>query len=150
MSAAIEHYAVGDEIEVTILSIDVDRLRISLGIKQCSAHPWQTFVDQYDVGDQIVGRIREIHMKRLVVDLPGEATGTVRLPNSSIGDAAEQYDLGGKIDLVILEISLWHDWIELGLRRRGDGPLPQEVSPNMPTPPKPLASVVSTPLVRRR
>lgn len=139
---AIERYVVGDQIEVSILAIDVDRQRISLGIKQCAAdNPWQTFADQYDVGDQVVGNIREIHERILVVDLPGGVTGKVHLPKSSV----EQFGLGDEIDLVILEISLRHGLIELGLIRPGDGPSTQEVRPDKPTAPKPLASVVSKP-----
>ncbi len=132
---AIKRYAVGDHIEVSILSIDVDMQRISLGIKQCTTNPYQAFADQHSAGDHIVGRIHAIKVT-VFVDLPGGVSGTVK--NAPIG--VERFGLGDEIDLVILDISVRRSQIWLGLKSRGDGPAAQVVEPNRPIAPKPILS----------
>jgi len=51
---------VGDEIEVMVLDVDADRRRVSLGIKQCKANPWEEFAAIHNKGDQITGQIKSI------------------------------------------------------------------------------------------
>ena len=50
----------GDEVEVMILEIDEDRRRISLGMKQCRANPWEEFAMNYNKGDKVSGQIKSI------------------------------------------------------------------------------------------
>ena len=47
----------GDEVEVMILEIDEDRRRISLGMKQCQANPWEEFAANHNKGDKISGEL---------------------------------------------------------------------------------------------
>src|SRR5690606_41526297 len=51
---------VGDEVEVMILEIDVDRRRISLGMEQCMPNPWEDFAREYKKGDKVKGQIKSI------------------------------------------------------------------------------------------
>ena len=50
----------GDEVEVMILEIDEDRRRISLGMKQCQANPWEEFAANHNKGDKISGAVKSI------------------------------------------------------------------------------------------
>lgn len=122
-------------VEVMILSIDVERQRVSLGIKQID-NPYEAFADRYAVGDSVLGRVREIEYRKLVVDLPGGLSGVVRLGDARFSEA--RFAVGDELRLVIREIWARHGVIELRLDDdEGDySAVPVEPS----KPPSPLSS----------
>lgn len=75
----------GQEIEVIILSIDLEQRRISLGHKQIRDNPWDTFADRYGVGIDTEGRIVRIIEKGVIVELPDGVDGFV--PTSQLSFA---------------------------------------------------------------
>ena len=66
---------VGDEIEVMVLDVDSDRRRVSLGIKQCKANPWEEFAAIHKKGDQITGQIKSITDFGVFIGLDGGIDG---------------------------------------------------------------------------
>ena len=66
---------VGDEIEVMVLDVDSDRRRVSLGIKQCNANPWEEFAAIHKKGDQITGQIKSITDFGVFIGLDGGIDG---------------------------------------------------------------------------
>ena len=70
---------VGDEIEVMVLDVDSDRRRVSLGIKQCNANPWEEFAATHDKNDRITGQIRSITDFGVFIGLDGGIDGLIHL-----------------------------------------------------------------------
>jgi small subunit ribosomal protein S1 len=73
----------GDEVEVMILEIDEDRRRISLGMKQCMANPWDDFAINHKKGDKVKGAIKSITDFGIFIGLPGGIDGLVHLSDLS-------------------------------------------------------------------
>ena len=73
----------GDEVEVMILEIDEERRRISLGMKQCMANPWDDFAMNHKKGDKVTGMIKSITDFGVFVGLPGGIDGLVHLSDLS-------------------------------------------------------------------
>ncbi|MBR7552007.1 S1 RNA-binding domain-containing protein, partial [Mycobacterium tuberculosis] len=67
----------GDEVEVMVLDIDEDKRRISLGMKQCKANPWDDFSRNHKKGDKLTGQIKSITDFGVFIGLPGGIDGLV-------------------------------------------------------------------------
>ncbi|MBK9130696.1 MAG: 30S ribosomal protein S1 [Gammaproteobacteria bacterium] len=111
----------GDEIEVMVLDIDVDRRRISLGIKQCQSNPWEDFASRHNKGDKISGVIKSITDFGIFVGLEGGIDGLLHLSDLSWNAAGEEavhnYKKGDEIETVILAIDPERERISLGIKQ---------------------------------
>ena len=109
------------EVDVMVLDIDLEKRRISLGIKQCAANPWQEFADQFKTGSEIEGEIRNITEFGLFVGLNAEIDGLVHLSDISWdvqGDEAIQdYKKGDKVKTKLLEVDVEKERISLGIKQ---------------------------------
>ena len=81
---------VGTEVEVIVLDIDAERRRISLGMKQCRANPWDEFAAHHNKGDKIVGTIKSITDFGIFIGLDGGIDGLVHLSDISWNEAGEE------------------------------------------------------------
>ncbi|MDH5206340.1 MAG: 30S ribosomal protein S1, partial [Hylemonella sp.] len=79
--------ALGDEVEVMVLEIDEDKRRISLGMKQCKANPWQEFAQNTKRGDRVTGPIKSITDFGVFVGLAAGIDGLVHLSDLSWNEA---------------------------------------------------------------
>ena len=77
---------VGIEIEVMVLDIDDERRRISLGIKQCKANPWEDFAHTHDKGEKVTGKIKSITDFGIFIGLEGGIDGLVHLSDIAWND----------------------------------------------------------------
>jgi len=96
----------GDEIEVVILSVDVDQRRISLGHKQIGENPWETFGEKYSVGTDVEGTIVRIIEKGVIVELPLGVDGFVpvsQLATAQVKSVAEKFKVGDVLPLKVVE-----------------------------------------------
>jgi len=111
----------GDELEVKILDIDQDRRRISLGMKQCHANPWEEFAGTHNKGDKIAGTIKSITDFGIFVGLEGNIDGLLHLSDLSWSEAGEEavrnYKKGDEIETVILAIDPERERISLGIKQ---------------------------------
>ena len=111
----------GDELEVKILDIDQDRRRISLGMKQCHANPWEEFAATHNKGDKIAGTIKSITDFGIFVGLEGNIDGLLHLSDLSWSEAGEEavrnYKKGDEIETVILAIDPERERISLGVKQ---------------------------------
>ena len=118
--------AVGDEVEVMVLDIDEDRRRISLGIKQCRANPWDEFAATHATGDRIRGRIKSITDFGIFIGLAGGIDGLVYLSDISWNEPGEsavrRYSKGEEVDSVILSIDPERERISLGIKQLDQEP----------------------------
>jgi small subunit ribosomal protein S1 len=116
---------VGDETEVLVLEIDGERRRISLGMKQCVANPWQEFSGTANKGDKVTGQIKSITDFGVFVGLPGNIDGLVHLSDLSWTETGEEavrrFKKGDEVEAVVLAIDVERERISLGIKQlQGD------------------------------
>src|SRR5690606_877441 len=96
----------GEEVEVMVLEIDEDRRRISLGMKQCRANPWEDFAINFKRGDKVRGAIKSITDFGVFVGLPGGIDGLVHLSDLSWSESGEaavrNCKQGDEVEAVVL------------------------------------------------
>ncbi len=116
----------GDEVEVMILEIDEDRRRISLGMKQCLANPWDDFAMNHKKGDKVRGAIKSITDFGIFIGLPGGIDGLVHLSDlswSATGEEAKQnFKKGDEVEAVVLSIDVEKERISLGVKQLDGDP----------------------------
>ena len=124
----------GDEVEVMILEIDEDRRRISLGMKQCQANPWEEFATNHNKGDKISGAVKSITDFGVFVGLPGGIDGLVHLSDLSWTEAGEEavrkYKKGEEVEAVVLAIDVDKERISLGIKQLEGDPFGNFISVN--------------------
>lgn len=125
---------VGDEVEVMILEIDEDRRRISLGMKQCLANPWNEFADNFHKGDKLKGAIKSITDFGVFVGLPGGIDGLVHLSDLSWNEAGEEavrkFKKGDEVEAIVLSIDVEKERISLGIKQMEGDPFNNFVAMN--------------------
>ena len=117
---------VGDEVEVMVLDIDEERRRISLGIKQCRANPWEEFGAINAKGDRIRGTIKSITDFGIFIGLDGSIDGLVHLSDISWNEPGEsavrRYSKGEEVETIILSVDPDRERISLGIKQLDQDP----------------------------
>ncbi|BCN23750.1 30S ribosomal protein S1 [Vibrio alfacsensis] len=125
---------VGDEVEVMVLEIDEERRRISLGLKQCKANPWQSFAEAQAKGDKVTGKIKSITDFGIFIGLDGGIDGLVHLSDISWNVAGEEavreYKKGDEISAVVLAVDAERERISLGVKQMENDPFNAYVADN--------------------
>jgi small subunit ribosomal protein S1 len=131
----------GDEVEVMVLDIDIDRRRISLGIKQTQQNPWEEFAARHNKGDRVNGVIKSITDFGIFVGLEGGIDGLLHLSDLSWNipgeEAVRNYKKGDEIEAVILAIDPERERISLGIKQLERDPFESYVADH------PKGSIVS-------
>tara|TARA_R110001592_G_scaffold29350_9_gene106610 strand:- start:27543 stop:29258 length:1716 start_codon:yes stop_codon:yes gene_type:complete len=114
------------EVEVEILEVDLEKRRISLGLKQCQDNPWAKFSDDFKVDQEIEGEIRNITEFGLFVGLTEEIDGMVHLSDLSwedqTEDALKEFKKGDVVKAKILEMDPERERIALGIKQLSEDP----------------------------
>jgi small subunit ribosomal protein S1 len=112
---------IGQEVEVMVLDIDEERRRISLGIKQCYANPWDEFGATRNKGDIVKGTIKSITDFGIFIGLEGEIDGLVHLSDISWHEPGEEavrkFTKGDEIEAVVLSVDPERERISLGIKQ---------------------------------
>jgi len=120
---------VGDEVEVMVLDVDEERRRISLGIKQTRANPWETFAVMYKKGDRVSGAIKSITDFGIFVGLDGGIDGLVHLSDLSWNMTGEElvrnFKKGEDVEAVVLAVDPERERISLGVKQLEQDPFGQ-------------------------
>lgn len=131
----------GDEVEVMVLDIDAERRRISLGIKQCQANPWEEFSMTHNKGDKVSGAIKSITDFGIFIGLDGGIDGLIHLSDISWEEDNEElirdFKKGDEVEAVVLAIDPERERISLGIKQLQDDPFSAYLSEN------PRGSIVS-------
>ena len=126
--------SLGDEVEVMILEIDEDRRRISLGIKQCQANPWDEFAANYKKGDKVSGAIKSITDFGVFIGLPGGIDGLIHLSDLSWNvpgeTAVRDFKKGQELEAAVLGIDVERERISLGIKQLDGDPFNNYVGIN--------------------
>ncbi len=124
----------GDEVEVMVLDIDEDKRRISLGMKQCKANPWDDFARNQKKGDKLAGQIKSITDFGVFIGLPGGIDGLVHLSDLSWQETGEEavrkYKKGDEVEAVVLAIDVDKERISLGIKQLSGDPFNNFISAN--------------------
>ena len=124
----------GEEVEVMVLEIDEDKRRISLGMKQCRANPWEEFAANVHRGDKVRGPIKSITDFGVFVGLAQGIDGLVHLSDLSWHEAGEaavrNYKKGQEVDAVVLGIDVERERISLGIKQLDGDPFVNYTSVN--------------------
>ena len=119
--------ALGDEVEVMILEIDEDRRRISLGMKQCKANPWDEFAANFKKNDKVSGQIKSITDFGIFIGLPGGIDGLVHLSDLSWTatgeEAVRNFKKGDEQEALVLSIDVERERISLGIKQLEGDPV---------------------------
>jgi small subunit ribosomal protein S1 len=111
----------GEEVEVMVLDIDEERRRISLGLKQCKASPWDAFAATHNKGDKIVGKIKSITDFGIFIGLDGGIDGLVHLSDISWNtpgeEAVQTYKKGDEVEAIVLSVDPERERISLGIKQ---------------------------------
>ncbi|SNX28155.1 SSU ribosomal protein S1P [Polynucleobacter meluiroseus] len=118
--------ALGTEVEVMVLDIDEDKRRISLGVKQCKANPWEEFSRAQQKGDKLTGAIKSITDFGVFIGLPGGIDGLVHLSDISWNEPGEEavkkYKKGDEVEATVLAIDVEKERISLGIKQLSGDP----------------------------
>jgi small subunit ribosomal protein S1 len=114
------------EVEVMVLDVDAQKRRISLGLKQCSGNPWESFAAQFPVETEVEGEVKNITEFGLFVGLPGEIDGMVHLSDIDWNRPGEQaiadFKKGDTVKAKVLDVDVVKERISLGIKQLGDDP----------------------------
>ena len=117
----------GDEVEVMVLDIDEERRRISLGIKQCQANPWDEFASSFDKGSKVTGQIKSITDFGIFIGLNGGIDGLVHLSDISWASTGEEairnFKKGEEVEAIVLAVDAERERISLGIKQLDKDPL---------------------------
>ena len=118
--------SVGDVVEVMVLEVDEERRRISLGLKQCKANPWEHFASTHNKNDKVSGKIKSITDFGIFIGLEGGIDGLVHLSdiswNQSGEEAVRNYKKGDEVEAVVLQVDALKERISLGIKQLESDP----------------------------
>ena len=124
----------GDEVDVIVLDIDEERRRISLGMKQCQANPWEHFAATHNKGDKVSGQIKSITDFGIFIGLDGGIDGLIHLSDISWNEAGEDavrsYKKGEELEAVVLSVDPERERISLGVKQLEKDPVSNFVAEN--------------------
>src|SRR5215212_2836623 len=113
------------EVEVMVLEVDPDKRRISLGLKQTLANPWETFAEKFPIGSTIEGEVKNKTEFGLFIGLDGDVDGMVHLSDLDWQKPGEQaldeYNRGDMVSAKVLDVDVEKERISLGIKQLSTG-----------------------------
>ena len=127
---------IGDIIDVMVLNIDIDKKRISLGMKQIEPNPWDVIEEKYPVGTIIEGKIKNITDFGIFIGIDEGIDGLVHISDISwtkrIKHPSEVYKKGQEVQAVVLSIDKESERFSLGIKQLSSDPweeIPKKYKP---------------------
>jgi small subunit ribosomal protein S1 len=119
--AAVRNFKKGQEVEALVLAVDVERERISLGIKQLDADPFTTFAAINDKGQVVTGKVKTVDAKGAEIDLGEDIIGYLRVSEISrdrIEDARSVLKEGDEVTAVVVNVDRKTRNIQLSIKAK--------------------------------
>ncbi len=121
-----EMVKVGEELEVVILDVNMEKERVSLGLKQRSANPWDNIEAKYPVGSRLRGKVVNLVPYGAFVEIEQGVEGLVHVSEISwtkrIARASDVLATGQEVDVVVLNVNKTEQKIALGIRQTEENP----------------------------
>jgi small subunit ribosomal protein S1 len=118
---AVRKFKKGDELEAVVLAIDVERERVSLGVKQLEGDPFNNFVAMNDKGALVNGTVKSVEPKGAVIQLSDEVEGYLRASEISrdrVEDASTHLKAGDKVEAMVINIDRKSRSIQLSIKAK--------------------------------
>lgn len=118
---ALRNYKKGDEVEAVILSIDVEKERISLGVKQLDGDPFTNFVTMNDKGSLVKGTVKSLDAKGAIIDLGDDVEGYLRASEISrerVEDIRTHLKEGDRVEALIINVDRKSRGINLSIKAK--------------------------------
>jgi small subunit ribosomal protein S1 len=118
---AVREYKKGQDAETMVLSIDVERERISLGVKQIEGDPFSGFIQSHDKNSMVTGTVKTIDAKGAVIQLEGDVEGYLRASEASrerVEDMRTRLKEGDSVTAMIINIDRKNRTINLSVKAR--------------------------------
>ena len=126
LRSAQDFLNVGDEVEAVILTLDRDERKMSLGIKQLKADPWENIEERYPIGSQHKAKVRNFTNFGVFVEIEEGVDGLIHISDLSwtkkVKHPSEFTQIGAEIDVVVLEIDKENRRLSLGHKQLEDNP----------------------------
>ena len=117
---------IGDEVQVVVLSVDVENQKIALGIRQTQVNPWDTVQERFPVGSKIKGKVRNFTAYGAFVELEEGIDGMIHVSDMSwtrkINHPSECLQKGQEVEAVVLDVNTKEQRISLGLKQAQTDP----------------------------
>jgi small subunit ribosomal protein S1 len=124
-----EVYAKGEDIEARVIAIDLEKKKISLGVKQLSPDPWEEIQDKYEVGAVYKGTVTNLVQFGAFIELYTGVEGLIHVSDLSWTKVKtlpkEMFEIGQEVEVRVLEISVEDRRISLGFKQMQDDPWPE-------------------------
>uniref|UniRef100_A0A7C4MS06 Small ribosomal subunit protein bS1 n=1 Tax=Desulfatirhabdium butyrativorans TaxID=340467 RepID=A0A7C4MS06_9BACT len=121
-----EIYKIGDEITVKVLNLDVEKERVSLGVKQLTQDPWLSASQKYPIGTRINGKVVSLTDYGAFVELEEGIEGLIHVSEMSwtrkIRHPSKILSVGDRVDAVVLDIKPENRRISLGMKQVAPNP----------------------------
>jgi small subunit ribosomal protein S1 len=118
--------SIGDKVEVMVLDFDTERERVSLGMKQLKAHPWENIKTRYEEGTKVIGTVVSIVDYGAFVELEEGIEGLIHISEMSwthrVKHPSKILSVGDEVETVILSVDEENQRISLGLRQTMENP----------------------------
>jgi len=112
---------IGDEIKVQVLKYDTERERVSLGLKQLQADPWEAAKDKYPIGTKLHGKVVSLADYGAFVELAEGIEGLIHVSEMSwtkrVKHPSQVVNVGDEVDVVVLEVDSANRRISLGMKQ---------------------------------
>ena len=118
---AVRKYKKGDEVEAMVLSIDVERERISLGIKQMEGDPFSSFISVNDKNSIVKGTVKSIDAKGSVISLDNDVEGYLRsseISRDRVEDIRAHLKEGDSVEVMIINVDRKNRGINLSIKAK--------------------------------
>ena len=126
LRSAQEFMHVGDEVEAVILTLDREDRKMSLGIKQLKADPWENIEEKYPVGSKHTAKVRNFTNFGIFVELEEGVDGLIHISDLSwtkkVKHPSEFTSVGAEIEVVVLEIDKENRRLSLGHKQLEENP----------------------------
>jgi small subunit ribosomal protein S1 len=119
--AAVREFKKGQEVEAIVLAVDVERERISLGIKQLDSDPFTTFVSLNEKGQVVTGKVKTVDAKGAEIDLGSDIIGYLRASEISrdrVEDARNVLKEGDDVTAVVVNVDRKTRNIQLSIKAK--------------------------------
>jgi small subunit ribosomal protein S1 len=119
-------FKIGDQINVKVLNLDLEKERVSLGMKQLAADPWTTAVGKYPVGSRVAGRVVSLTDYGAFVELEEGIEGLIHVSEMSwtrkVRHPSKVVSVGEEVEAVVLDIKPDARRISLGMKQVAPNP----------------------------
>ncbi|MBN8831724.1 MAG: 30S ribosomal protein S1 [Sphingomonadales bacterium] len=113
------------EVDVIVLEVDAEKRRISLGLKQAQANPWESFAERHPIGSQVEGEVKNATEFGLFIGLDGDVDGMVHMSDIAWGisgeDALNLHRKGEVVTAIVLDVDVDKERISLGMKQLEKG-----------------------------